>query len=127
MDDQTTTLSELRKVVARFVEERDWSRFHDPKNLSMALGIEVGELMEHFQWLRSDQLAEVLESPEAMAEVREEVADIAWYLLSLANALGIDLASAMEAKMAKNRAKYPPESYRGRFRLDGPGGSGPAC
>lgn len=124
MNDQTTTLWDLRQVVARFVGERDWQQFHDPKNLSMALGIEVGELMEHFQWLRSEQLAEAVASPVAMAEIREEMADIGWYLLSLANALDVDLASAMEAKMEKNRAKYPAESYRGRFRIEEPGDSG---
>jgi NTP pyrophosphatase (non-canonical NTP hydrolase) len=116
MNDQTTTIAELRTLVADFIAERDWQQFHDPKNLSMAMAIEVGELMEHFQWLRSGELAQVRESTEQMAEIREELADVGWFLLSFANAMNIDLASAMEAKMAKNKTKYPAEEFKGRFR-----------
>jgi NTP pyrophosphatase (non-canonical NTP hydrolase) len=118
MSDKSTTVSQLRDLVAEFIAERDWEKYHDPKNLAMAIGIEVGELMEHFQWLRSDELHEVLDSPEQMAQVREEIADVGIYLLSLTNALGVDLASAIEAKMTKNRCKYPADRYRGRFRVD---------
>jgi dCTP diphosphatase len=72
--------------------------------------------MEHFQWLRSDQLDQVSASDEQMQAVREELADVAWFLLSFANAMDIDLSSAMKDKMAKNRTKYPAEKYKGRFR-----------
>ncbi len=118
MNDRTTTIADLKAVVARFVDERDWKRFHDPKNLAMAIAVEVAELMEHFQWLRSDELDEATSTPEREAGVREEVADIAWFLLSLVNSLGFDLASTMEEKMARNRAKYPAETFRGRFRVE---------
>lgn len=116
MNDETTTVGELRQMVADFVAERHWQQFHDPKNLVMAMAIELGELMEHFQWLRSDQLGEVRGSPEQMEAIREELADVAWFVLSFANAMDIDLSSAMAAKMAKNRAKYPAQRYKGRFR-----------
>jgi NTP pyrophosphatase (non-canonical NTP hydrolase) len=116
MNDKTTTVAELRRVIADFVAERDWNQFHDAKNLTQAMAVEVAELMEHFQWLRSDQLEQVSRSPEQMQEVREELADVAWFLLSFANAMEIDLSAAMEAKMVKNRAKYPAEKYKGRFR-----------
>ena len=116
MHDSTTTVAELIKLVNDFVVERQWQQFHDPKNLSASIAIEAAELMEHFQWLRSDQLDSVHVDPKAMAEVREELADITAYLLSFASKMGIDLSSALEEKMRKNAVKYPAERYRGRFK-----------
>jgi len=114
--DSTTTVAELIKLVNDFVAERAWEPFHDAKNLSASIAIEAAELMEHFQWLRSDQLDSVGEDAQAMAEVREELADIAAYLLSFANKMGIDVSSALEEKMRKNAVKYPADRFRGRFR-----------
>ena len=116
MRDSTTTVAELIKLVDDFVTERDWQPFHDAKNLSASIAIEAAELMEHFQWLRSDQLDSVGEDTQAMAEVREELADITAYLLSFANKMGIDVSSALEEKMRKNAVKYPADRFRGRFR-----------
>ena len=116
MNDQQTTVAELRRVMARFVAERDWEQFHDPKNLAMALAVEAAELMEHFQWLRSDQLDTVRDDPKQMQGVVEEVADVLAFVLAMANRLEIDLSAALEAKMVKNAAKYPADEYRGRFR-----------
>jgi len=114
--DSTTTVAELIKLVNDFVAERAWEPFHDAKNLSASIAIEAAELMEHFQWLRSDQLDSVGEDAQAMAEVREELADITAYLLSFANKMGIDVSSALEEKMRKNAVKYPADRFRGRFR-----------
>jgi dCTP diphosphatase len=116
MSDQATTLAELRGAVQRFVDERDWRQFHTPKNLSMAIAIESAELMEHFQWLGSEESRGVRESPDSLAEVREELADIMCYALSFANALEIDIASAVRDKLVKNAHKYPADRFRGRFR-----------
>lgn len=116
MRDVTTTVAELKQRMADFVAERDWQPFHDPKNLAMSMAIETGELMEHFQWLRSDELAKVREDSAAMEAIREELADVTAYLLSFANSLGIDLAAAFEVKMKKNALKYPADRFRGRFR-----------
>lgn len=103
--DSTTTLSELRREMQQFVEERDWQKFHNAKNLAMSLAIEVGELMEHFQWLTTDEV----NHPAAINcdQVADEIADVACYLLSLVNALEIDLTTAIRSKMVKNRRKYP--------------------
>ena len=109
-------MAELIKLVNDFVAERDWQPFHDAKNLSASIAIEAAELMEHFQWLRSDQLDSVRGDPTSMAAIREELADIAAYLLSFANKMGIDVASALEEKMRKNAVKYPAEHFRGRFK-----------
>ncbi|MCG3129802.1 MAG: hypothetical protein FLDDKLPJ_00537 [Phycisphaerae bacterium] len=116
MDDQNTSVKQLRELVAAFVAERDWQQFHDPKNLAASILIEAAELMEHFQWLRSDQLDAVRNDPGKASEVREEVADVLAFLLSFANAMDIDLASALSDKMRKNAVKYPAETFRGRFR-----------
>jgi NTP pyrophosphatase (non-canonical NTP hydrolase) len=113
--DTTTTVAELRKIVADFVAERDWSQFHSPKNVSMALAIEAAELMEHFQWLTTEESRSLPDNPSKLAEVGEELADVVGYSFALANELGIDLSSAIRAKMIKNAVKYPADQYRGRY------------
>ena len=72
--------------------------------------------MEHFQWVRSDELDQIRRDPVQMAEIREEVADITAFLLSFANAMDIDLSDAFRAKMVKNAEKYPADEFRGRFK-----------
>ena len=117
MDDKTTTVDQLKALVARFVAERDWRQFHDPKNLSMSIAIEAAELMEHFQWVRSDQLPELLADEQSRQEIEEELADVLAFVVSLANCLEIDLSDALAGKMKKNAEKYPPDDYHGRYRL----------
>ncbi len=116
MKDTQTTVAELIKLVEEFVAKRQWQPFHDPKNLSMSLAIEAAELMEHFQWLRSDQLDSVGDDPQVLDDIRDEVADIAAYLLSFVSAMKIDLSSALEDKMKRNAVRYPADKYRGRFK-----------
>lgn len=118
--DRTTTPAELREVVRRFVEERNWQQFHTPKNLAMALAIEAAELMEHFQWLTPQASRAVAGDAEKLAEVQDELADVLCYTLAIANELGIDVTEALHSKMVKNRKKYPVEEYRGRFGADDP-------
>jgi NTP pyrophosphatase (non-canonical NTP hydrolase) len=115
MPDQETTVADLRQRLHAFVAEREWQRYHDAKNLAMSLAIEAGELMEHFQWIRNEELATVVQDPRQRAEIADEMADVACYLLSLANALEIDLADAVIAKIAKNERKYPADEFRGRY------------
>lgn len=115
MSDANTTVGQLRELVASFVAERDWEQFHDAKNLAASIAIETAELMEHFQWLRSDQLDEVKRDTGRMSEIREELADITAFLLSFANAMDIDVSEALRAKMLKNADKYPAGEFRGRF------------
>ena len=115
MNDQSTTLADLRSLVQRFVDERDWQQFHSPKNLSMAMAIEAAELMEHFQWITADASRRISDDPVKRALVAEEVADVCCYALALANELGIDLSQTLQEKMKKNAIKYPAEQYRGRY------------
>jgi NTP pyrophosphatase (non-canonical NTP hydrolase) len=113
--DSDTTVAELRKIISDFVAERDWSQFHSPKNVSMALAIEAAELMEHFQWLTTDASRELTEDPKKLAAIGEELADVIGYSFALANELGIDVASAIRNKMVKNIQKYPANEFRGRY------------
>ncbi|WP_018140472.1 nucleotide pyrophosphohydrolase [Thioalkalivibrio sp. ALJ7] len=110
----TKTLEELASRVEMFVEERDWAQFHSPKNLSMALSGEVGELIEHFQWLTQEQSREL--SGEAYESVRQEIADVQIYLLLLARKLDIDLVQAASDKLDMNARKYPVEKAHGNAR-----------
>ena len=121
MNDEKTTVADLRRLVGDFVDRRDWHRFHSPKNLAMSLAIEAAELMEHFQWLTPEQSRAVAEQPERRAAAAEELADVVCYALAMANELGLDLSGALRHKMAKNEQKYPAEKYRGRFGPDDPG------
>ena len=116
MSDEKTTVAELRRAMSEFVQARDWGKYHQPKNLAMSLAIESAELMEHFQWLDHAEAWKLLEDPAARREIADEMADVLAFLLSLANATGIDLSSAFRAKMARNQIKYPAEVVRGRYR-----------
>ena len=114
MQDNSTTVAEMRARVLAFVRERDWEQFHSPKNLSMALSAETAELMEHFLWADSAASAALARDPKKRVDIEDEIADVFIYALEFANICGIDLAQAVEAKLAKNAAKYPVEKARGR-------------
>jgi len=123
MNDDRTTVTELRELVRKFVDARDWQRFHSPKNISMALAIEAAELMEHFQWITTDASRAVADDREKLEQVGEELADVLCYALAIANELGIDVSRAMTAKMVKNEAKYPADEFRGRYGPEDAGDS----
>jgi NTP pyrophosphatase (non-canonical NTP hydrolase) len=118
MPDASTTVTMLKEEVRRFAAERAWEPFHSPKNLSMGLAIETAELMEHFLWVDSEASRTVTDEPGRRAQVTEELADVACYVLNLSIALNIDLSQAVRDKLVKNAIKYPADKYRGRFRLD---------
>jgi NTP pyrophosphatase (non-canonical NTP hydrolase) len=109
-----TPLERLSQRLRRFAQARDWEQFHSPKNLSMALSGECGELLEHFQWLTEEQSRSL--PPDKLAEVELEMADIQIYLLRLAERLGVDLLQAVDRKIALNEEKYPAEKVRGSAR-----------
>jgi NTP pyrophosphatase (non-canonical NTP hydrolase) len=96
----------LERAQTEFARARDWERFHTPKNLAMALSVEVAELVEIFQWKTEAESAAVMQGGEA-EHVEQELADIALYLVRLCSVLGVDLNAAIEAKMVLNARKYP--------------------
>jgi len=114
LTDSTTTIADLKNRVLAFVRERDWEQFHSPKNLSMALAAEAGELMEHFLWATPEQSRGIAQDAAKRAKIAEELADVVIYALEFANVTGLDVAAAIEAKIAANAKKYPVEKARGR-------------
>ncbi|MBV7538350.1 nucleotide pyrophosphohydrolase [Duganella sp. sic0402] len=106
----TSDLHDLRDRTRQFARERDWARFHTPKNLAMALSVEVAEVAEHFQWLQSGTGDEL--DAAGRAAVRHELADVLLYLVQLADKLEVDLHAAAVEKMGLNALKYPPNAAR---------------
>lgn len=104
----------IQKSLREFAEERDWNRFHSPKNIATALAVEAAELLENFQWLTEEESRRLAERPEDFRAVREEIADVQIYLLRLADLLGVDLEAAVRDKLALNAAKYPVALPRAR-------------
>jgi NTP pyrophosphatase (non-canonical NTP hydrolase) len=104
--------------MARFVREREWEKFHSPKNLAMALVAEAAELMEHFLWVDGDASRAVVDEPGRRDAIADELADVAGVVFALCNALNLDLSDCVSAKMAKNELKYPVEKCRGRYRVE---------
>lgn len=103
----------IQAQLAEFAKERDWDQFHSPKNLSMALAGETGELLEIFQWLTEDGSQRSALSDQQLQFATDELADILIYALRLADRLGIDLETAIAEKIKKNAARYTVEAARG--------------
>ncbi len=114
MNDAETSFAEIKAKILAFAKERDWEQFHSPKNLTMAIATEASELMEHFLWETTDSSSEIVERPELRAKVEEELSDVIIYALEFANIAKIDVAAAIESKMAQNAQKYPIDKAFGR-------------
>jgi dCTP diphosphatase len=112
MTDEIRDLSALKDRLRAFVAERDWDKFHSPKNLSMALSVEAAELVEIFQWLTEAESVVLDEARRARVEA--ELADILVYLVRIADRMDIDLLQAAERKLNENARKYPAERVRGK-------------
>ena len=110
MRDLEGLLTDLR----RFVAERDWAQFHDPKNLAMLLASEVGELVAEYRWVAGGAADAHSGAGAARERIADEIGDVGIALLLLCDRTGIDLGEAIAAKLAKNQARYPVETARGR-------------
>ena len=106
-------LSELKKKVIAFRDERDWKKFHNPKDLALSINIESGELAEIFQWKTDEEISQALKNPEKLQQLKHELADIAMYCLDLADITNIDLEKAIIEKLEHNAKKYPVHKARG--------------
>ena len=109
MDDSEATVSMMKDLVREFCEERDWDRFHNPKDLAISVSLEAAELLECFQWSGAD-----LECAERVPRMEEELADVMIYCVMLADRLGVDPVEAMRRKLEQNARKYPVGKARGR-------------
>jgi len=110
MKDLDSVLTALR----RFVAERDWAQFHDPKNLAMLVASEAGELVAEYRWVRGEDADSHSRAPEPRARIAAEIADVGIALLLLCDRIGIDLTEAIADKLAKNAVRYPADKSRGR-------------
>ena len=108
------SLPDVAAAMRAFADEREWDRFHTPKNLAAAMSVEAAEVLEHFQWL-TDAEAQAL-PPEKREAVALELADVFLYLVRLSDRLGVDLLEVAKRKMALNALKYPAGSNRGEIR-----------
>ena len=115
MDDQNTTIKDLKHFVEDFVQERDWSQFHNAKNLSMALAIEAGELMDIFKWNTAGECNTMMSEESSRQEAVDELADVLIYAIAFANRNNINISNAIDQKMVKNRKKYPADIFKGHF------------
>lgn len=113
MDHPLVEVRGAAQALREFAEARDWAQFHSPKNLVMALSGEVGELNEIFQWMTEADSFKAASSEATASAVRDEIADVALYLIRLSDVLGIDLNEAVSSKLATNASKYPVDLSRG--------------
>jgi dCTP diphosphatase len=111
----------LIPLLRAFVAERDWGKFHDPKNLAMLLASEAGELLAEYRWIASQDADAASRQTDLRARVAAEIGDVGIALLLLCDRVGIDLAEAMASKLEVNRRKYPVEKARGRADRIEPG------
>ena len=110
----SSDLDTLTRRLREFADARDWEQFHSPKNLTMALSVEVAEIVEHFQWLTEEQSNDLPE--QTLDKVETELADTLLYLVRLADKLDIDLLEAARRKIEINEQKYPVEKSRGNAK-----------
>ena len=103
-------LETLAVRLKAFADARDWEKFHTPKNLAMALSVEVSELAEIFQWMTAEESSRVMSDPKLADAVRDELADITLYLVRLSAILKVDLLAEANAKIDRNEKRFPPNS-----------------
>ena len=101
-------VEDLAVRLKKFADARDWEKFHTPKNLAMALSVEVSELSEIFQWMTAEESANVMRDQKSADAVKDELADIALYLVRLSSILKVDLLTEANAKIDRNEKRFPP-------------------
>ena len=105
------SIAELTAQIQTFVDAREWRKYHNAKDLAVAISAEAGELMQHFVWQQEEQIEERLENHRE--EIASEIADVAILLFEFADNLGMNLGDVMQAKIARNEVRYPVEKSRG--------------
>lgn len=108
------SLEDLQANIRKFCDERDWGQFHNPKDLAISLTLEATEVLEHFQWKSPDEMSEHI--VDKKTEVGEELADVLYWVLLLANKIDLNLTEAFQKKMDKNEIKYSVEKAKGSHK-----------
>ena len=116
MGDSKITIGEIKGQIEDFINERDWSQFHDSKSLSMSIAIEVAELMENFQWVSTLNSDKIIEDEKLKTNVIDEIADVLIYSLAFCIKNNIDVSKSINQKLKKNKVKYPPSKYKGKYK-----------
>ena len=120
MADDLVRIEQLKEKLRDFVDERNWNKYHHPKELAISIAIEAAELLEIFQWDEKADIQDIKTDAETMNKIKEEIADVMMYILCLANQLDIDLSEAILTKLEKNRTKYDKDVVleTGAYRKD---------
>lgn len=109
-------LRELKNLVKVFIQEREWQKYHTPKNLAMSIAIESAEIMELFQWYTNEEALEKIRNDSSLKlALEDELADVLIYCLSLSNTCDIDLTSIIRKKLKKNEKRFPVDIVSGRL------------
>jgi len=108
-------ISAIKNELRTFVSDREWEKYHTPKNLVSAFAVEAAELLEIFQWMSEDEQENLKEQPETLEHIKEEFADCMNYLLRFADVMNIDIEKTLWDKIEKNKQKYPVESSKGDY------------
>ncbi|MFW6102681.1 MAG: nucleotide pyrophosphohydrolase [Chloroflexota bacterium] len=116
LSDSTTTLDELKRLIQEFVDEREWGKYHNSKDIALAINVEAGELLELFEWVREHEIPRLLDDPQKRQRLGEELADIMILCLNLASVVGLDMACTIDGKLEMNRGKYPVHLVKGDYR-----------
>ena len=111
--DHKTSIHELKEKVRNFCEDRDWDQFHGAKELAIGISTEASELLQHFRFKSDEQVKEMLKNPKKRQEIHEEVADVFYFILRLAQLHEVDLTTVLSDKIEKNNDKYPVEKAKG--------------
>ncbi|MDF1540941.1 MAG: nucleotide pyrophosphohydrolase [Candidatus Thorarchaeota archaeon] len=115
MSDEGYSLEELMALIRKFVQDRDWEDFQKPSALAVSASIEMGELLERFQWLSHKEIADLLKDDRYRESIADEIADVIVYMLRIADTTGIEPTSAILRKLKKNEEKYPVDVWRGKI------------
>ncbi|MEM2806855.1 MAG: nucleotide pyrophosphohydrolase [Candidatus Bathyarchaeia archaeon] len=116
--DSEATIQALKSLVRDFIVERDWIKYHNPKDLAEAICIEAAELLEVFQWATVEEASSWKNVPSKISKIKDELADVLIYCFSMANVLDIDISEIISEKLGKDEVKYPVDKYFGRARLE---------
>ncbi|MGB9694225.1 MAG: nucleotide pyrophosphohydrolase [Fervidobacterium sp.] len=116
--DSEATIQALKTLVKNFIVKRDWAKYHNPKDLAEAICIEAAELLEIFQWATVEEVSSWKNIPSKMTSIKDELADVLIYCLSMSNVLDIDISEIVSEKLSKNEVKYPADKYFGRAHLE---------
>jgi len=111
--DNERKIHELKEKIKEFCEERDWDQFHGAKDLALALIIEASELLEHFRWKNNKEVEKLFLDEKKKEEIGEEMADVLYFLVRLAQKYNIDLSEALDKKMEKNKERYSVDKFKG--------------